>query len=225
MSAREAVARRPASLQRPAGHWLRRRSDRVARWLVLRVLARIRGGELVIVEQGARLTYGRLVPERPLRALLHVRSERFYRQLLRGSIGLCESYMDGLWRVRRPRRADAHRGAQRRRARPLRRALRRCSIPLQRWARWRRNTPGRSRRRHRRPLRPRQRALRAVPGPHDDVLVRALRAARREPRRRVARKLERVCAKLDLRPRTTCWRSAPAGAAWRCTRHRTTAVA
>ncbi len=201
MSAREAVARRPASLQRPAGHWLRRRSDRVARWLVLRVLARIRGGELVIVEQGARLTYGRLVPERPLRALLHVRSERFYRQLLRGSIGLCESYMDGLWEcedlVALTRIAALNVGALDR----LRRALAPVLIPLQRWARWlARNTPGRSRRR--------------IAAHYDlgnelfalflDRTMMYSCALFEQPDASLEdaslAKLERVCAKLDLRP-------------------------
>ena len=33
----------------------------------------------------------------PLRAVIEVRSPLFYRQLLRGSVGLCESYLDGQW--------------------------------------------------------------------------------------------------------------------------------
>jgi cyclopropane-fatty-acyl-phospholipid synthase len=148
MSAREAVARRPASLQRPARHRLGRRIDRVARWLVLRVLARIGGGELVIVEGQTRMTLGTASVERPLRAVLEVRSERFYRQLLRGSIGLCESYMDGLWEcedlVALTRIAALNVGALDR----LRRAFAPVLIPLQRWARWlARNTRVRSRRR------------------------------------------------------------------------------
>jgi cyclopropane-fatty-acyl-phospholipid synthase len=148
VSAREAVARRPATLERPARHRLARRIDRSARWLVLRVLTHIVGGELVIVEGPTRLTLGALVPERPLRAVLDVRSERFYRQLLRGSIGLCESYMDGLWEcddlVALTRIAALNVGALDR----LRRVLSPVLIPLQRWARrLARNTPVRSRRR------------------------------------------------------------------------------
>jgi cyclopropane-fatty-acyl-phospholipid synthase len=148
MSAREAVARRPATLERPARHRLARRVDRTARWLVLRVLAHIVGGELVIVEGPMRLTLGALVPERALRAVLDVRSERFYRQLLRGSIGLCESYMDGLWEcddlVALTRIAALNVGALDR----LRRVFSPVLIPLQRWARWlARNTPVRSRKR------------------------------------------------------------------------------
>jgi cyclopropane-fatty-acyl-phospholipid synthase len=123
-------------------------SNRVARWLVLRVLARIRGGELVIVEGATAITLGVSVPERPLRAVLEVRSERFYRQLLRGSIGLCESYMDGLWEcddlVALTRIAALNVGA----LDSLRRALSPVLIPLQRWTQWlARNTPVRSRKR------------------------------------------------------------------------------
>jgi cyclopropane-fatty-acyl-phospholipid synthase len=148
VSAREAVTRRPASLQRPNGHSLRRRSDRAARWLVLRLLARVRGGELELVEEHARVRVGELVAERPLRAVVHVRSLRFYRQLLRGSIGLCESYMDGLWEcddlVALTRIAALNVGA----LDQLRRLLAPVLIPLQRWARWlARNTPMRSRKR------------------------------------------------------------------------------
>jgi cyclopropane-fatty-acyl-phospholipid synthase len=148
MSARDTLARRPGSLQRPARRRLGRRIDRVARWLVLRVLARIGGGELVIVEGQTRLTLGAAGAEHALRAVLDVRSERFYRQLLRGSIGLCESYMDGLWEcedlVALTRIAALNVGALDR----LRRGFAPVLIPLQRWARWlARNTPVRSRRR------------------------------------------------------------------------------
>jgi cyclopropane-fatty-acyl-phospholipid synthase len=122
--------------------------DRLARALVLRLLARIGGGELVIVEQQTSMSFGTLDPERPLRAELHVRSARFYRQLLRGSIGLCESYMDGLWEcedlVALTRIAALNVRALDR----LRRVLSPVLIPVQRWARWlARNTPGRSRKR------------------------------------------------------------------------------
>jgi cyclopropane-fatty-acyl-phospholipid synthase len=148
VSARAAVARRPASLQRPRRQWLARQGDRIARLVVLRVLARIRGGELVIVEQDTRMSFGALLPARPLRAVLHVRTPRFYRQLLRGSVGLCESYMDGLWEcedlVALTRIAALNVGA----LDTLRRVLAPVLIPAQRWARWlARNTPGRARRR------------------------------------------------------------------------------
>jgi cyclopropane-fatty-acyl-phospholipid synthase len=148
MSAHEALARRPLSPQRTDGQWLRARCDRAARWLVLRLLARTRGGELALVEQRARMHFGELIPERPLRAVVHVRSPRFYRQLLRGSIGMCESYMDGLWDcddlVSLTRIAALNVGA----LDSLRRVLAPVLIPMQRWARWlARNTPMRSRKR------------------------------------------------------------------------------
>ena len=148
MSARAAVSRPATSLQRPATHWLRRRGDRAARWVVLRVLRRLRGGELELVEDGARLRFGELIPARPLRAVLHVRSERFYRQLLRGSIGLCDSYMDRLWEcddlVALTRIAALNVGA----LDSLRRVLAPVLVPLQRSTQWlARNTPVRSRKR------------------------------------------------------------------------------
>jgi cyclopropane-fatty-acyl-phospholipid synthase len=148
MSAREVVARRPVSLQRPQAHWLRRHWDSAARSLVLRLLTRIRSGELELIEDGASLRFGEVVPERPLRAVVHVRSLRFYRQLLRGSIGLCESYMDGLWEcddlVALTRIAALNVGA----LDTFRRRLAPVLIPVQRWARWlARNTPMRSRKR------------------------------------------------------------------------------
>jgi cyclopropane-fatty-acyl-phospholipid synthase len=148
VSARAAVARPATSLRRPTRHWLRRRGDRVARWIVLRVLRGLSGGELELVEDGARLRFGELVPHRPLRAVVEVRSERFYRQLLRGSIGLCDSYMDRLWEcedlVALTRIAALNVGA----LDTLRRVLAPVLIPLQRSAQWLvRNTPVRSRRR------------------------------------------------------------------------------
>ena len=102
---------------------------------------------LTIVEGSERITFGRHDPERPLRVTLRVRSPRFYRALLRGSIGLCESYMDGLWECADLVALTPHRRAERTRARHLRRVLAPVLIPVQRWMRWlARNTPGRSRR-------------------------------------------------------------------------------
>jgi cyclopropane-fatty-acyl-phospholipid synthase len=201
MSAREAVARRPASLQRPSRHWLRRRSDRAARWLVLRLLARIHGGKLEIVEDDIRFSFGELIGERPLRAIVHVRSLRFYRQLLHGSIGLCESYMDGLWEcddlVALTRIAALNVGA----LDTFRKRLAPVLIPVQRWARWlARNTPVRSRRR--------------IAAHYDlgnelfalflDRTMMYSCAVFEDPQATLEEaslaKLERVCAKLDLHP-------------------------
>jgi cyclopropane-fatty-acyl-phospholipid synthase len=122
--------------------------DRVARWLALRLLSRARGGELVVIEGSRRLVFGERLARSPLSAVLRVRSARFYRQLLRGSVGLGESYVDGLWdcedlvaltRIAARNVATLDR---------LRRVLAPVLIPVQRWARWlARNTPGRSRER------------------------------------------------------------------------------
>jgi cyclopropane-fatty-acyl-phospholipid synthase len=140
--------------------------NRIARWIVLRLLRGIKGGELTIVENGlgvaengARvvehgvvqsgepLTFGDVPASRPLRVTLEVRSPRFYRALLRGSVGLCESYMDGLWEcsdlVALTRLAALNVSS----LDNLRRVLAPVLIPVQRWVRWlRRNTVGRSRR-------------------------------------------------------------------------------
>jgi cyclopropane-fatty-acyl-phospholipid synthase len=128
--------------------------ERLARWIVLRLLARVRHAELVIVEDGEleggeRLRFGECRPEHPLRAVVHVHSRGFYRALLlHGSVGLCESYMDGLWDCEDL--VDLTRVAALN-VRPLddaRRVLAPLTIPFQRWLRWlARNTPRRSRRR------------------------------------------------------------------------------
>jgi cyclopropane-fatty-acyl-phospholipid synthase len=121
--------------------------DRLARRLVLGLLGRLRDAELVIVEGEQRITRGHCDPQRPLRAEVTVHSPRFYRALLRGSLGLAESYMDGWWDcpdlVALTRVAALNvRSLDR-----LRTVLAPVLIPIQRWARWTaRNTIGRSRR-------------------------------------------------------------------------------
>jgi cyclopropane-fatty-acyl-phospholipid synthase len=122
-------------------------ADRLARRLVLRVLRGTRGGELRLLEGGNRLTFGASDEARPLRAVVQVQSPRMYRALLRGSTGLAESYMDGDWDcadlVALVRLAALNvRWFDR-----LRKLLTPVLVPLQRWARWlRRNTVGRARR-------------------------------------------------------------------------------
>ncbi|HEX3433083.1 MAG TPA: cyclopropane-fatty-acyl-phospholipid synthase family protein [Solirubrobacteraceae bacterium] len=123
-------------------------ADRFARWLALRLLSRARGGELIVVEGSRRLVFGQRVARSPLSAVLRVRSPRFYRQLLRGSVGLGEAYVDGLWDcddlVALTRIAARNVGTLDR----LRRTFAPALIPVQRWARWlARNTPGRARER------------------------------------------------------------------------------
>jgi cyclopropane-fatty-acyl-phospholipid synthase len=120
--------------------------DRLARRLVLALFSRMHGGELTVLEGSERLTFGELLPGRRLSTELTVRSPRFYRHLLRGSLGLAESYVDGLWDcddlVALTQIGALNVGALDR----LRRVLSPVLVPLQRSAAWlSRNTPGRSR--------------------------------------------------------------------------------
>ncbi len=141
-----ALERRSATALEPAPR--ARASARVARRIVLAMLEHVQGGEIVLCEGGHVTRVGTLDPERPLRALVNVRDERVYRQLLRGSVGLCESYMDGLWDcddlVALTRIGALNVGGLDR----LRRLLSPVLGPAQRGARLlARNTPRRSRRR------------------------------------------------------------------------------
>jgi cyclopropane-fatty-acyl-phospholipid synthase len=175
--------------------------NRVARRLVLRLLRRIRGGRLEIVERDRSVAFGEPVDGSPLRAVVHVRSDRFYGHLLRGSVGLCESYMDGLWEcedlVALTRIAALNVGS----LDALRRRLTPMLIPVQRWARWlARNTPRRARKQIAAHydlgnelfslfLDPTMMYSCAVFEEDESTLEEASLA-----------KLERVCAKLDLGP-------------------------
>jgi cyclopropane-fatty-acyl-phospholipid synthase len=122
--------------------------DRLARRIAIALLARTRRGELVLAE-GSRCTrLGRVEGEPPLSVRVEVRSPRFYRALLRGSVGLGESYVDGQWECD-DLVALARIGARNVRAiDALRRALAPLLAPLQLAASWlRRNTPARARER------------------------------------------------------------------------------
>jgi cyclopropane-fatty-acyl-phospholipid synthase len=120
--------------------------DRLARRIVLALLSRVRRGELVVTEGARSVSLGRRDPERPVCARLEVRSPRFYRELLRGSVGLGESYVDGLWDCD-DLVALARIGARNVRAiDALRRALSPVLAPVHRAAGWlARNTPARAR--------------------------------------------------------------------------------
>jgi cyclopropane-fatty-acyl-phospholipid synthase len=175
--------------------------DRVARRLVLRMLRVISGGELVLVDGGERLTFGAVDPERPLRALVEIRSPRFYRDLLRGSVGLCESYMTGGWEcddlVSLIRIAALNVSGLDR----LRRVFSPALIPAQRWARWLvRNTPIRARRR----IAAHYDLGNELFGLFLDETMMYSCAVFEKPQDSLHEaslaKLERVCAKLDLSP-------------------------
>ncbi|HEV2974495.1 MAG TPA: cyclopropane-fatty-acyl-phospholipid synthase family protein [Solirubrobacteraceae bacterium] len=122
--------------------------DRLARRIVLALLSRIRRGELILHEDTRRFRFGQRLPEHPLSVDLTVRSPRFYRKLLRGSIGLAESYVDGLWEcedlVTLTRIGALNVGA----LDTTRRAVSPVLAPLQRASGWlARNTRARSRKR------------------------------------------------------------------------------
>jgi cyclopropane-fatty-acyl-phospholipid synthase len=67
--------------------------DRVARAIAVRLLGRIGTGSLTVVEDGSEWVYGSGTPA----ATVAVQSPRVWRRLLRGSRGLAEAYVDGLW--------------------------------------------------------------------------------------------------------------------------------
>ena len=67
--------------------------DRIARRITFVFFKRITEGRLTVVEDGKRRHFGMGTPT----ATVHVRSPRAWRRLLRGSRGLAESYLDGMW--------------------------------------------------------------------------------------------------------------------------------
>ena len=84
--------------------------DRLTRNVVLALLSRLRSGELVLTEGQQRFHFGEPAPtpisqrpgdsgdhKRSLAVELRVHSPRFYREFLRGSLGLGEAYAAGLW--------------------------------------------------------------------------------------------------------------------------------
>ena len=70
-------------------------SDELARRAALRLLAGIRHERLEVVEGRRRYAFGPL--DATLRAEVHIHRPRAWRHLLRGSIGVAETHMDGDW--------------------------------------------------------------------------------------------------------------------------------
>lgn len=68
-------------------------AQRVARGIALGVLARLRSGQLTIVEGKRLLVLGQGSPH----ATIQVRSPHLWPRLLHGSRGMAEAYMQGLW--------------------------------------------------------------------------------------------------------------------------------
>jgi cyclopropane-fatty-acyl-phospholipid synthase len=70
-------------------------TDALARRLLFRLLSGIRDERIEIFERGRRYSFG--APDARLHAQVTVRSPGVYRQVLRGSTGLAETYVDGEW--------------------------------------------------------------------------------------------------------------------------------
>lgn len=68
-------------------------AQRVARGISLGLLARLRSGQLTLVEGERRLVLGHGSPQ----ATVHVRSPRLWPRLLHGSRGMAEAYAQGFW--------------------------------------------------------------------------------------------------------------------------------
>jgi cyclopropane-fatty-acyl-phospholipid synthase len=68
-------------------------SQRVARGIALGMLARLRSGQLTIVEGERRLVLGHGSPQ----ATVQIRSPRLWPRLLHGSRGMAETYAQGFW--------------------------------------------------------------------------------------------------------------------------------
>ncbi len=69
--------------------------DRLARSAVSLVLRRLKAGRIEVLEEGRPLRFG--PPEAELRATVRIRDPRAWRAPLRGSVGLGETFVDGLW--------------------------------------------------------------------------------------------------------------------------------
>jgi len=75
-----------------------RPADRMARQLLLRVLANLQTGYLILVENHERFAFGDIESPEDLRVTITVSDPRFYRSIVfGGSIGAGESYMAGYW--------------------------------------------------------------------------------------------------------------------------------
>ncbi len=122
--------------------------ERVARRIVLRLLRGLRGGQLTLREgDGPPIVFGRVEPERPLRITVTIHTLGCYAALLRGSIGLAESYMAQAWECGDLVGLTQLAALNVRFLDRLRSIFAVVLVPLQRWLRWlRRNTVGRARR-------------------------------------------------------------------------------
>lgn len=77
-------------------------NDKHARFLLTQLLSRTQDGQLILDEGGVARTYGTPTGAEPLRAHITVNDPAFHRSILKGSLGLGQSYMDGVWDVDDP---------------------------------------------------------------------------------------------------------------------------
>jgi len=92
------ISRRQAADGIPSrGRWPGTAAERASRALVLRLLARIDGGVIEIAEPAGRTLLGRQGAGEQLHVVVEVHDPAFYPRLLRGSVGLCDSYTDRMW--------------------------------------------------------------------------------------------------------------------------------
>jgi cyclopropane-fatty-acyl-phospholipid synthase len=172
-------------------------TDRLARTAIHALLRQLTTGSLTLVEGAQRQVFG---PGGAPTATVEIHSPRAYGRLLRGSRGLAESYIDGLWDspdlsavVRVAARNIGSVDRVRRAARPVREPFQRARAAFMR------NTPARSRR---------DIAAHYDLGNDlfelmlDDTMTYsgAVFATPQQPLEEAQRaKLELICAKLDLR--------------------------
>ena len=80
-----------------------RRLDRMARRAVLSKLDKLRDGQVTLVENDSRLTFGRTTDEFPLAVTLTVHSPAFFSDVaFGGSVGAGEAYIHGYWESDNP---------------------------------------------------------------------------------------------------------------------------
>jgi cyclopropane-fatty-acyl-phospholipid synthase len=73
-------------------------ADRIARRALTTRLANLARGQVVLDEPAARMTFGRVGPDFPVRAVVRVHDAALYRKLaLRGHIGAAEAFIAGAW--------------------------------------------------------------------------------------------------------------------------------
>ena len=70
-------------------------TDAAARRIVFKLFSRIRRERIDVIDSSRTYSFGD--PDAELRATIFVHHQGFYRNMLRGSVGLAETYMDGHW--------------------------------------------------------------------------------------------------------------------------------